>query len=194
MKKHLFLIVISIQVLSSCFTKKLTIKSDEEKGNIALVKKCSENPDTLYNRRKVLEVFAAVLNSSVPEYKEVFPKGFYINDDGKCVGFSIYDLTDTLNKEASFGECVNFYNYHVYHFYPNIITYSYSHIAVLKDSNIKIYKSVNCKGDNIKNVIIYLNQMLADNPQKEGIINRVKNYRKYGDYYRIDEQSDFICK
>ncbi len=194
MKKHLFFIFISIQILSSCFTKKMTIKSGEEKSNIAFVKKCSENPDSLYSRRKVLETFASVLNISVPEYKEVFPKGFYLNNEGKCVGFSIYDLTDTLNREASFSECVSFYNYHVYHFFPSIITYSYSHIAVLKDGNIKIYKSVNCKGDNIEDVLIYLKEILTGRPEKENIIKRVKDYRKYGGYNRIDEQSDFICK
>lgn len=155
--------------------------------------KCLSNNDTIYDRNKVLDTLLFILNTSVPKYKEIFPSGFYLNRKGYCSGFSIYDLTDTTNYEDAAHGYVRFYNYHVYHFFPSLITFSRSNIAVLVNGEIIIFKSINCDGDSVEDVINYLNEILPDDSQKAIIIGRVKEYRKYGKYLRIDEQSNFEC-
>lgn len=156
---------------------------------------CPQNPDKLYNQRLVLEKFSNSLNTSIPEYRNIYEEGFYINKEGRSVGFFIYDLTDTLNREATSEDCIKFYDNHIYHFCPIKYRYSFSHIAVLENGSINIFKSVNCinRGDKLDDLISYLNQKITNNPKKEEIITRVKNYRKYGYYSKTDEQSELKC-
>jgi hypothetical protein len=66
----------------------------------------------------------------------------------------------------------------------------------LKGGEVKIFKAVNCpeKGDKIEDVIKYIKDSLPAREVNQELIDRVKDYRKYGVYLRIDEQTDFICK
>ena len=157
---------------------------------------CSENSDSLYNRQKVLEQFADALNNSIPEFKE--KNGFRFSaENEKPKGFGIYDLTDTANKYLNKSDCVNFINNHFYHVFPFIYDFSFNHIIILENVKLKVFNSVNCKdrGNTIEEVIAYLNQKLFDSEEnKKQILERVTNYRKYGEYARLDNFSRLLCK
>lgn len=154
--------------------------------------KCPANSDDLYNRKTVLKKFAEILNKSIPKYRERY-SGFYIKDE-KPGDFFVYDMTDPLNKTSEPNRtevfnCVNFVDKHIYHFTSYKDSYSASHIAILENGKIKIFKSINCPNskDKLDDVTIYIDRMLKDSQIKEQIIDRVKDYRKYGIYYSSDE-------
>ncbi|TWV98928.1 hypothetical protein [Chitinophaga pinensis] len=117
------------------------------------------------------------------------------NEQCELVGAFIWDLTDTLNKETEFNECIALKEGHIYHFSPIRENYSYSSVAILNNGNVKIFKALNCpqKGDKLDDVIRYITDSLSV-PDKTALIDRVRNYRHYGSYLRIDPQSTFNCK
>src|SRR5215207_10842214 len=118
--------------------------------------KCSKNSDSLYDRQKILEQLAELLNISVfGTKKDDFV--FEVKNE-RPARFTVYDLTEPPNKGIPLGKCINFLNNHVYHFSPMQKRYSFSHIAVLEDANLKVFKSINCKGkgDSLEDVIGYL--------------------------------------
>jgi hypothetical protein len=158
---------------------------------IAQTKQCSANPDNLYKRQAVLEQFARILEDSVPEIKDQL----YVRDE-RSGRFKIHDLTNPDNNDTTnYDNCVDFINGHVYHVYPSEYIYSFSHIIILEDGKFKVFKSLNCKsrGDSIETVITYLNQKLDSETGKDEIIERVKNYRKYGSYLRICRMEVLQC-
>jgi hypothetical protein len=160
------------------------------------VSKCPANPDKLYPQNKILKQLAATLNRSIPEYRSLEKKGFYINGDERPRGFFIYDLSDTSNKETKLTECIKFIDGHVYHFSPIYYPYSFSHIAILKAGQLKVFRSVNCsdRGDSIDDVIRYLEQNLPDQQDKADILDRVGKFRTFGFYNRIDSFATLQCK
>jgi hypothetical protein len=157
------------------------------------IEKCPENPDGLYNRQKVLEQLAEILNSAAPGYRKYEASGFYVDDERPRL-FFVHDLTDTSNKGSSL-DCVDFKNNHLYHFAPHYIPFSFSHIVILEDGNLKVFKAINCENskDRIEDVIIYLNQKLKNGREKDEIISRVKDYRKYGSFITVDD-THITCK
>lgn len=156
--------------------------------------RCPANPDKLYNRQKILDELAGMLNDSIPEYKTVTSVGFYSRDEISG-GFFIYDLTDISNKDIYYKDCINFINNHIYHVSPLALPYSFSHIIILEDGNVKIFKSINCKkGDSLEDVINYLTPKLKDDKNKDEIIERVKNYRKYGRYGPLTDDFEIKCQ
>ena len=164
------------------------INQTEALSKLKTIKRCDENSDGLYNRREVLERLAAILNDSAPGYKNFERNGFYVNEDERPRYFFVYDLTDLSNKGTSLS-CVDFKNNHVYHFAAHYIPYSFSHIVILEDGNLKIFKAINCENsrDSLEDVIVYLNQKLKDVANKDEIISRVKDYRKYGSFVTVDD-------
>ena len=108
--------------------------------------------------------------------------------DERPLKFTIFDLTEISNKGTSLSDCVKLKNNHVYHFAPIQKRYSFSHIVILEDGVAKVFRSINCKnkGDSLEDVISYLSQKLKDNSDKQKILDRVKNYRKYGIYTTVD--------
>jgi hypothetical protein len=197
--KHLFAVA-AVLVLTSgaAFAQAGSGARDAGKGAHAqsVVAKCSANPDPTYDRQRVLEQLAAVLNDSVPEHRKVEREGFRVRDQ-KGLGFFVYDLTDTSNKGTPLYDCVNFLNRHVYHFAAIDLYDSYSHLAFLEDGRMKVFKSVNCRergGDDIEDVVNYLDRALRDDENKHEVISRVRDYRKYGLYVGIDPQSALRCK
>ena len=168
--------------------KKGEMNLTEALSKINTIKRCDENPDSLYKRREVLEKLADILNSSAPGYKNFERNGFYVNDDDRPRYFFVYDLTDLSNKGTSLS-CVDFKNNHIYHFAAHYIPYSFSHIVILEDGNLKLFKSINCENskDSLEDVIAYLNQKLKNDTNKDEIINRVKDYRKYGSFVTVDD-------
>jgi len=159
------------------------------------VSSCSDvSRDSAYTRANVLSQLGKTLDKLVPEWG-IDGKGFYIAGQNYLRGAFIWDLTDTLNKEIT-NECIALKEAHVYHFSPIRKSYSYSSIAILKSGNVKIFEAINCpeRGDMLEDVILYVKDSLPSTPDKQAIIDRVKNYRNYGFYTRIDEQSEIGCK
>lgn len=156
--------------------------------------KCDANSDKLYDRKKVIKQLAEILNKSIPE--NVWGKYGVSKSGDSPSGFFIHDLTDTSNKSYSSTSCIEFKNYHVYHFAPFDYAFSLSHIVILEDGRLKVFKSINCKdrGDKLEDVIAYLSQKLANDKNKDEILERVKNYRKYGKYFKMDNYSTLICQ
>ncbi len=163
-------------------------KTGQEKSSTETTQdqRCSDNPDAVYDRKKILEQLAEILNvSAFGTRKDEFE--FYVKNE-RPRKFTIFDLTDTLNKGTPLSDCIKFKNNHVYHFAAIQKRHSFSHIVILEDGNLKVFRSINCKGkgNSLEDVISYLNQKLKDDKDKQSILSRVKNYRKYGIYTTVD--------
>jgi hypothetical protein len=193
MKHTILLSVIFLLLFISCLgQEKSKTKIDAPK----IAEQCSSNTDQIYNRQKVLQQFAEVLNTSIPEFEKDNRFKFYVNNE-KSGGFGIYDLTDTLNLDkATDNGCVEFIDNHIYHVFPYQHPYSFNHIIILENGNLKVFKSINCKdrGETLDDVINYLNLKLVNNKNKSEILERVKNYRRYGEYTRFDNFSTILCQ
>lgn len=179
-------IIVSVSISGVCQKGKPEPKNVNGIGEPYETGKCSENPDALYSRQKTLEQLAEILNISVFGTK----KDDFVFDvkDERPGRFTVYDLSEPPNKGIPLGKCINFLNNHVYHFSPMQKRYSFSHIVVLEDGNLKMFESINCKGkgDSLEDVISYLNEKLKEDKNKDDILNRVRNYRKYGIYTTVD--------
>lgn len=168
----------------------------QEKGR---GERCAENPDKLYNRRDVLERFAAILNASIPEFGRSSESKYYVTGE-RPWAFSVHDLTDPSNVVEPIGPdaCIEFIDHHIYHVVPVLLNYSFSHIIIPEGGNLKVFKSINCKGrgDTLEDVLKYLRPKLAGDKNKDEIINRVINYRQYGRYTVMDNFSGlgWACK
>jgi hypothetical protein len=143
----------------------------------------------------VFNEFANTLNLLLPELG-MDTKRVYLNTECQLVGAFICDITDILNKETTLNECIALQEGHICHFSPMRQTYSYSNIAILINGKVKSFKAINCpgKGDKIEDVIQYAKDSLPSILGQSALINRLKHYRKYGVYLRVDEQTEFKCK
>jgi hypothetical protein len=159
------------------------------------IKRCSENSDSLYNRQQVLEQLSRILNSTATlfhnnKYLDKKEMDLAAVKNERPAGFSVHDLTDPSNTGTPLGECIEFKNTHVYHFALIFTPYSFSHVVILEDGQLKVFKAINCKkGDRLEDLISYLNQKLRDCKDKDEIINRARNYRRYGIYAATDDSS-----
>ncbi|MCZ2391521.1 MAG: hypothetical protein LC113_10645 [Acidobacteria bacterium] len=196
-----FSIVIAITVLASanimCQEKgKVSEKMNKRNSTNA----CLENSDSLYNRKETLEKLGFVLDETMISYynakyriKKRPAKNPKFVVDERPNGFFVFDLTDISNTGKPLGKCIEFKDNHIYHFAFIDIPYSFSHIAVLEDGNVKIFKAINCRdGDSIEDVINYLSQRPEGVENKSGLLNRVRDYRKYGIYSTVDDD-DLRC-
>ena len=193
------MIVISVLVLSSNTysqvaaenTHLINLRSEETS------KKCEPNFDTRYNRVEVLKIFGTTLNKTAIDYdnaaysiKKTLKTPKVVNNNERPIGFFVFDLTDTSNKGTPLGRCMEFKDNHIYHFALIHTPSSYSHLVFLENGNLKIFKAVNCKnGDSLDDVINYLNRILKDIENKDEILERVRNYREYGIYATVDDDS-----
>lgn len=187
----LFLIVL---VCSSSYTTSAQHRSKPAKTVESAKLRCKPNPDPLYIRSRVLGELANVLNESIPEYSKGVPKGFY-SDSENAIGFFVVDLTNPANKQSTFRDCVEFINGHVYHVAPHDSYYSLSQIVILEEGKLKVFRSVNCppRGDRLEDAISYVSARLATDKQRDEIINRVRNYKKYGFYGSLHHAAS-ICE
>lgn len=153
-----------------------------------LFRSCPPNSDPKYNRQIILDELNRILEKSIPRYGEFPSKDFFV-----------FDLTDPSNNYKLTGDglpeqrCINFINNHAYHFSPAELFYSESHIGILEDGNLKVFRSINCKEskDKLDDVIAYVSKKLEASPSKEDTITRLKHYRRYGLYKKIDETSSY---
>lgn len=142
---------------------------------------CPKNPDVLYEREKLLTIFEDTLKHSVPIYGRTFFSGYFV-----------YDLTDPSNKylpnSAQAESCINFIDKHIYHFSPVEYEDSLSHIAILENGNVKIFKSLNClnRPGSLLEAVRYVDKTPMSFQSKQETLNRLRNYRRYGYYLTID--------
>jgi len=159
-------------------------------------KKCEPNQENRYNRVKMLEKLGTILDETMISYynakyriKKKPAKNPKFVIDERPNGFFVYDLTDTSNKTEPLGGCIEFKDNHIYHFALIHLPYSFSHIVILEEGQLQVFRAINCNDsqDKIKDVLDYLEPKLKDEKDKEEIIGRVKNYRKHGIYGAIDD-------
>jgi hypothetical protein len=192
-ERSLVATTLTILIMAIC---PLTTHSGEksEQASTACLQECPANPDGRYSRHSILEQLARMLNDSIPEYKSIYSAGFYVDDEGAAT-FDAYDLVDVTNIESvrAGRHCIKFINNHVYHVYPADYGFSFSHIAILEDGNLKVFKSINCKGrgDTLDDVIAYLKQKGVYDRE---ILERVRRYREYGVYTRTDDYTRVRCE
>jgi hypothetical protein len=143
---------------------------------------CSNNSDERNDRQLLLEKLDNTLKNSIPAYAQFPSRGFFV-----------YDLTDPANKYipgqyAQADSSLRFTNNHVYHFAPIEFIFSQSHIAVLEDGRLKVFKSINCKDsdEHLADVVNYVKKHLKKNPDLEQVLTRIRNYRTYGFYINTD--------
>jgi len=170
---------------------------DKENAENSTRQKCFTNSDSLYNRAEVIKHLARILNKSIPERKKTYGTGYGITESGNSpAGFFIHDLTDIANKDITSTGCIEFKQNHIYHFAPFDYAFSLSHILILEKETLKVFKSINCKnrGDRIEDVLDYLNQKLNNDKNKVEILERVKNYRQYSKFFKMDGHSTLVCQ
>ena len=154
----------------------------------------SSNPDSIYKRQYTYEQFGGILYSFAPEsYRR--QTGLQVINDARALNFFVYDLTDPSNKQTTSLEQVDFINNHIYHFGYIDAPYSYSHIAILEDGKLKVFRGINCpnKGDSLDDLLAYLKVKLKDDKNKKKILKRVKDYRKYGVYVSFEGKTQLQC-
>lgn len=159
-------------------------------------KKVPENADKRFHRGKILSEFSKVIRDSVSENAEGQFSWWFPVEESRANGFFVYDLTDPENKQTSLLERVEFRQDHVYHFALIDAPFSFSNIAIIEDGGLKIFRAINCekKGDSVDDVIAYLKQKFENDRNRDEIIRRVKDYRKYGVYSPADGISEPQCK
>lgn len=148
---------------------------------------CSANPDSLYERKIVLEHLAQVLNAATPGFRKYEDTGFYFEHD-RPQHFFVYDLSDPSNKSTPSTGCINFLDKHVYHFAARYIPFSLSHVAFLEAGKMKIFKAINCENskESLTDVLRYV-EVRSNLENKDEIIKRLKEYRTYGEYFTVDD-------
>lgn len=147
-----------------------------------------------YNKTFILNTFESIikLNSKISFYKT--------DKNGNLINYFIFDLVDTLNfQKSSFkGNAkrrVYFKENHIYHFSSIYFGVSYSNIAILYKNKIELFQAINCKESkqNIESVIRFVNSMPFHASEKAQLIQRLRNYRKYGDYFAYDNYETLKC-
>lgn len=145
-----------------------------------------------YDSEEVLSAITLMLNESIPEKSSGNRYGYKSN---RPMGYFIYDLVDTLNTSMVRERSVTFSEGHIYHFSPFKKRYAFSHILILHNGKIEIFRAINCrdKGDSLKDVFNYIESNHAELKISDPTLGRIKNYRSYGKYRKIDRYSEFDC-
>ncbi|HUF04037.1 MAG TPA: hypothetical protein VMM38_07660 [Aridibacter sp.] len=161
---------------------------------------CSRVPDAESKDKIMLTTLAEVLNETATALhnkrytrKEVIDIA-KVSDD-RPVGFFVYDLSEPTNVGLPLGNCVRFVDGHVYHFALLHLPYSFSHIAVFSDDELKIFKAINCRdfGDRIGDVLSYFESKFSNRTDFEAAIERIRRYRECGQYTAFD-QTSLMCE
>jgi hypothetical protein len=186
MGKYIIYLIFSLSIfLFSCIHSKN--QGNEIQHTTKVVNECPQNSDTLYDRMVILKALADSLNVSMPDFYLQSSEDFFKASEGISLGFFVWDLVDTSNnRRYHLNHCIEFYDKHVYHFAHGGYKFSFSHIAYIENGNITVFRAVNCKnrGHEISEVIKFLEEKYKDNPQRDIILNNVRNYRHFGYFLR----------
>src|SRR5690606_5540464 len=103
---------------------------------------------------------------------------------GRPIRFFVYDLMDTLNNSFDVKN-VRLIKGHVYHFAGYDYGYDISNFLYLKDDQMIIFKMLGTKWNKSSSEDLrkYFENELENTDQKEAILDRIMNYRKYGKYW-----------
>lgn len=140
------------------------------------------------------QAFADFLNHAIPEYELSKGEKFFFDKENCLVSRTrIYDLTDgsTSNTNSNRWDFKLEKN-HVYYFYALDFNYAFSHIAyIAENGTLTFFESINCmdRGDNLQDVLEFLNEVLENNLNRDEIIKRVKNY---WDYYSLTSDDGIL--
>jgi hypothetical protein len=135
----------------------------------------TNNTNQLFKVDSVLLFFAAYLN----DYIDAKDFKYSVTKEQRCLGFGVVDLTDTLNNSD---KNIYFSENHLYIFGPFRRRYEYCNVAIFINHRIKIFKAINCPkiGDQLADVIRYINDSLSDHINKKPLIEKITNYNKFG--------------
>ena len=191
--------LVAIAIISTIATTDVRTLTATDNGDLSqknAFQECRPDPDPRYRRPQILDQMAGILKLSIPKDAILYSM-LHSDWEGHKLRFFVYDLTDpnNIHPEANKrgpildASCIRFLDHHVYHFSPFFIPYSFSHIAFLENGELKVFKVLNCegKGDSLDDVVAYLEQKLKDDEQKDEVISRVKDYRKFGYYFTVDD-------
>jgi hypothetical protein len=166
-----------LAIIVSC-----TFSSTRELYGEAGTKQCSNSSGDRSDRQLLLQKLDTILKDSIPAYAQFPSRGFFV-----------YDLNDPKNKYipaqyAQADACISFINNHVYHFAPVEFTFSESHVVVLEDGQLKVFKAINCKdsNDHLTDVIAYVERRLKKDRNREELLTRLRDYRAHGFYMNTD--------
>lgn len=199
MNYELLRLIVCIALSGACSSVGAQQRSESLNKGANAIRKCRANPDPQYDRARVLQELADILNQSIPEYPKAFKRGFYAEAE-KGFGFFVVDLTNPANKQMKWTDCVDFVDGHVYHVAPFDGYYSLSHIVIPEEGHLRVFKTVNCpdRGDRIEDAISYVSAKLSNDKKRQQILNRLRNYGKYGFYGELNHgpppRGEFICK
>jgi hypothetical protein len=158
---------------------------------LLLVGSCSSSNNVPSQNLDGVEFLGNILNSAIPRFKDLYDsKGFYVKD-GRPINFFVYDLIDTTNNSYPAKSPIKLSKNGVYHFSPIRYRISYSHLAIIVDGKIRVFRFLNCDdGDKIGSVIEYVKENLN---YEDVVINRIINYRSYSKFFKTDPQSRVEC-
>ena len=183
--KFWFFLVLSLGIIACASKSKIENTSSND---------FSENIDSL--TFKTTSLFAKSLNKTVPEYQIEYGKSFSVSKNGYLNHFLIYDLTDTSSyyKYDAKHE-FKIQKYHLYHYFPLDIQYSFSHIAFVGESEVTIFESINCtdRGDKVDDVFAFIKTRKSILQNYDTIIGNLAQYRKFGKYYSKDMMGQLQC-
>ncbi len=156
------------------------------------------NIDSNYNRQEVLEEFALLLDTLQFNINNYVTAVKYFTIDEFQESFFVYDLVDTTNYayRKYDNKYIQFIDTHIYHFSSSLYRLSISNICILNEGELIIFKAINCKNNinSLEEVLECIDTLYQNNSQKQEIIERVKNYKKYGFYFRRMHKSCPDCE
>ncbi len=148
---------------------------------------CTENIDTIYDRRVVLDYICLNLNK-LNFYYSIYFMGNYNVQDQNFYNFFIYDLVDTLNVYPNYTEtCIEFKDKHIYHIASVDKYLSISMILILDKGKLVFFRGLNCeyKINRIEDIFRWLEYQQEIKYEVE-VVRRIKNFSKYNISYAVD--------
>lgn len=175
MKKRILLALFLVMLLAI-----IGRASGDSGSGISTLQVCPKNPDSRYDRQKILAQFADILFEALPENARSVGKNIVLEE--RPVGFSVWDLTDTSNLDFETSvRCIDFIDGHIYHFVDDMLPFIFSHIAILEKGKLRIFRSLNCpEGQkDYASLLKYVDKKEKSGKDRSEILSRVKNYRRY---------------
>jgi hypothetical protein len=155
---------------------------------------CEKNPDPSYSREGVSNRLVNAYNALKKERGVEFLD--FKSQRGGYPDLFIWDLTDVSNRSFGSGDCVDFIEGHVYHFAAREMFFSLSMAAVLEGGTVSIYGPLNCgeAANDFERLLLRLNGKVGRNDPARETLTRVKNYRRFGHYFRADFETPSCLK
>jgi hypothetical protein len=147
-----------------------------------------------YDKKKVLKKFAKQFNYLSKYYHDGYPRKYEVTSISSY-NFWVADLVDTTNSSLQ-KEDLYFTEGHIYVISTLNYNYLYYNIVFLNKGNLIFFRAVNCKNyiNSLEEVIKSAEIFLIEDYKKKSILNRLKSYKKYSSYYKMDAISYPVCE